>query len=72
MRLLRIVDFDEKRTLGFVYEGLSRARNIIKEMSGNNKRLYRPHTRIVKNKVDNRLRKSIHATAYWLKSYISV
>ena len=40
MRLLRIVDFDDKPTLGYVYEGMHRARKEIKEVFRNKKRSY--------------------------------
>jgi len=66
MRLLRIVDSDEKSALGYVYEGMYRARKTIKKIFRNKKRLYQPYTRIVKDRWDNQLRKSIHAAAYWL------
>ena len=66
MRLLRIVDSDEKPALGYVYEGMYRARKTIKKIFRNKKRLYQPYTRIVKDRWDNQLRKSMHTTAYWL------
>jgi len=66
MRLLRIVDSDEKPTLGYVYKGMYRARKTIKEIFRNKKRSYKPYTCIVKDRWDNQLRKSIHAAAYWL------
>ena len=37
IRLLRIVDADEKPLLGYVYEGLQRVKKAIKEMHSNKK-----------------------------------
>ena len=65
MRLLCIVDSDEKLALGYVYEVMNRATNSINEVFRIKKRLYRPSTQIVKDKWDKQLCKSIHA-AYWL------
>ncbi|XP_028089575.1 uncharacterized protein LOC114289927 [Camellia sinensis] len=66
MRLLRIVDGDEKLSVGYVYEGMYRAIKGIKDIFKKNKRLYRPYTTIIKTRWDNQLRKNIHAAAYWL------
>lgn len=66
MRLLRIVDGDEKPNIGYVYEGMHRARLGIKSMFKKKKSLYRPFTTIIKSRWDRQLRKNIHAAAYWL------
>ena len=65
MRLLRIVDSDEKPSLGYVSEGMYKAKKAIKEMFKNKCRLYEPYINIVTERSDRQLRKSIHA-AYWL------
>jgi len=52
IRLLHIVDSDEKPALGYVYEGIHRARKPIKEIFRNKKRLYRLNTRIAKARWD--------------------
>ncbi|XP_028126818.1 uncharacterized protein LOC114323418 [Camellia sinensis] len=66
MRLLRIVDGDEKPSMGYVYEGMYRAIKGITDIFKRNKRLYRPYTTIIKTRWDNQLQKNIHAAAYWL------
>ncbi|XP_057507390.1 uncharacterized protein LOC130790464 [Actinidia eriantha] len=66
MRLLRIVDGDVKPSMGYVYEGIYRARIGIKKVFLNKRRLYKPYTDILKQRWDNQLRKNIHAAAYWL------
>ena len=56
IRLLRIVDSDEKPSLGYVYEGMQRAKNAIKEMFRNRKTAYQPYTKIIKTRRDKHLK----------------
>ena len=44
MRLLRIVDCDERPSMGYVYEGMYRACLGIKKLFNHYKRLYKPYT----------------------------
>ncbi|CAI9102820.1 OLC1v1001165C1 [Oldenlandia corymbosa var. corymbosa] len=66
MRLLRICDCDERSSLGYVYDGLWRAINAIKNLFNNNKKLYEPYTQIIDNRWDSMLKKDLHAAAFWL------
>ncbi|KAK9271764.1 hypothetical protein L1049_002127 [Liquidambar formosana] len=66
IRILRIADSDEKLAIGYIYEGMYRARLGIKKMFLHKKRLYKPYTKILKDCWDRQLRQSIHAAAYWL------
>ncbi|KAI0495898.1 hypothetical protein KFK09_022205 [Dendrobium nobile] len=66
IRLLRIVDADEKPSLGYLYDGMFRARKAMKTMFRNNKRMYKPFTSIIKRRWDNQLRQGIHSAAYFL------
>ncbi|XP_020692871.1 uncharacterized protein LOC110107070 [Dendrobium catenatum] len=66
IRLLRIMDSDEKPSLDYLYDGMYRARKAIKAMFRNVKRLYKPFTSIVKRRWDTQLRQGIHAAAYFL------
>ena len=66
MRLLRIVDGDNKPSIGYVYEGMYRACLGIKKMFKNKKTLYKPYTKIIKERWDKQLRQNIHAAVYWL------
>ena len=43
MLLLRIVDCDERPSMGYVYEGIYRTRLGIKKLFNHNKRLYKPY-----------------------------
>ncbi|RVW77919.1 hypothetical protein CK203_048307 [Vitis vinifera] len=65
MCLLRIVDCDERPSMGYVYEGMYRVRLGIKKLFNHNKRLYKPYTKIIKQRWDQQLQKSIHSTTYW-------
>ncbi|KAK8941408.1 hypothetical protein KSP39_PZI009861 [Platanthera zijinensis] len=66
IRLLRIVDADEKPSLGYVYDGLYRVRKAIKNLFKDNKRLYKPYTIIIKSRWDSQFRQGIHSAAYFL------
>ncbi|GKU92834.1 hypothetical protein SLEP1_g6507 [Rubroshorea leprosula] len=66
IRLLRIVDGDERPSLGYVYDGMYRARKAIKTILMNRKSLYKPYTRIIKERWDRQLRQNLHAAAYYL------
>ncbi|XP_028796952.1 uncharacterized protein LOC114752370 [Neltuma alba] len=66
MRLLRIVDSDEKPSLPYVYEGMQRAKNGIKEIFQRNKELYKPYTNIIQARWDKHLKQELHAAAYML------
>jgi hypothetical protein len=48
IKLLRIVDGDEQPSMGYVYDGMQRAKNAIKCMFRNKKRAYTPYTDILK------------------------
>lgn len=66
LRLLRLCDSDEKPALGYVYEGMHRARKGVKELFKKKKELYKPYTDIIDRRWDKMLRTSIHCAAYWL------
>ena len=66
LKLLRLCDSDEKPAIGYVYEGMRRARRGIKELFKKKKELYRPYTNIIDSCWDRMLRKSIYCSAYWL------
>ncbi|PKU65066.1 hypothetical protein MA16_Dca004681 [Dendrobium catenatum] len=69
IRLLRIMDSDEKPSLGFLYDGMYRARKAIKGMFKNSKRMYKPYTTIIKTRWDRQLRQGIHCAAYFLNPH---
>ncbi|KAF1866008.1 hypothetical protein Lal_00041706 [Lupinus albus] len=66
IRLLRIVDADERPSLPYVYDGMCRERKTIKNVFMNKKSLYKPYTRIIKQRWDKQLRTKLHCAAYFL------
>ncbi|KAL4619227.1 hypothetical protein ACB092_06G064500 [Castanea dentata] len=66
IRLLQIVDSDQRPAIGYVYKGMHRALLGIKKIFRMRKHLYKPYTSIMKNHWDKHLRKDLHAAAYWL------
>ncbi|XP_019431511.1 PREDICTED: uncharacterized protein LOC109338678 [Lupinus angustifolius] len=66
IRLLRIVDVDDRPSLPYVYDGMRRERKTIKNVFMNKKYLYKPYTRIIKQMWDKQLRTKLHCAAYFL------
>lgn len=66
IKLLKIVDGDAKPSMGYVYDGMYRAKKAIKEMFRNRKPLYKKYTEIFKARWDKHLKRNLHATAYYL------
>ena len=56
VRLLHIVDGDERPFMVYVYEGMYRACLNIKKLFNHNKILYKPYTNIIKQLWDEQLR----------------
>ncbi|XP_025647851.1 uncharacterized protein [Arachis hypogaea] len=66
IKLLRLVDADDKPSLGYVYEEMLRAEDAIKEMFRQNKTVYQPYTDIINSRWDKHLKKDLHVAAYFL------
>ncbi|XP_073033773.1 uncharacterized protein [Primulina eburnea] len=66
IRMLRIMDTDRRPSIGYVYDGMYRAKKAIKNIFKNKKKFYKPFTSIVKTRWDKQLRRDIHAAAYLL------
>ncbi|GAU21482.1 hypothetical protein TSUD_242050 [Trifolium subterraneum] len=64
IKLLRIVDGDERPSMGYIYDGIQRAKNAIKFMFRNKKTAYTPYTDILKARWDKHLKRDLHAAAY--------
>ncbi|KAH7691790.1 Ribonuclease H-like protein, partial [Dioscorea alata] len=60
VRLLRIVDSDERPSLGYIYEGIIRARKAIKETFKYVRRLYQPYISILEERWEHQIRQDIH------------
>ena len=66
IKLLRIVDSDEKPSMPYVYEGMQRAKNVIKDVFQKKKEQYKPYTNIIQSRWDKHLKTELHAAAYLL------
>ncbi|XP_039113715.1 uncharacterized protein LOC120249272 [Dioscorea cayenensis subsp. rotundata] len=66
IKLLRVVDADEKPSLGYVYEGMFRIHKGIMSIFRDKQRLYDPYIKIVDERWDKHFRRNIHAAAYFL------
>ncbi|XP_072088422.1 uncharacterized protein [Arachis hypogaea] len=66
IKLLRLVDGDDKPSLGIVYKGILRSENRINEMFKHCKTAYQPYTKIINSRWDKHLKKNLHAAAYFL------
>lgn len=66
IRLLRIVDGDDRPSLPNVYDGMHRAKKAIKSTFMNKKSLYKPYTMLIKQRRDKHLRQKLHVAAYVL------
>ncbi|XP_028797889.1 uncharacterized protein LOC114753361 [Neltuma alba] len=71
IKLLRIVNSNEKPSLPYVYEGMRRAKIAIKEMFKKNKELYKPYTRIIQTRWDRHLKTNLHAVSYLLNPAVT-
>ncbi|KAF7815169.1 hypothetical protein G2W53_029138 [Senna tora] len=65
VHLLRIVDADEKPSMGYVYEGMHMAKKAIKEMFKGKKEIYKPYTDIIKARWHKHFKCDLHAAAYY-------
>ena len=66
VRLLRLMDTDEKPTLGYVYDGMLRAVRAMKEAFQQDEKMYLPFTRIMNRRWRDQLCRNIHAAAYYV------
>ncbi|CAO2841422.1 unnamed protein product [Amaranthus hypochondriacus] len=62
LQVLRLVDGDEKPTMGFIYEAMERAKLAIKEK----KRYYKKYWKIIDDKWNAQLHSHLHAAGYFL------
>ncbi|XP_054813463.1 uncharacterized protein LOC129314118 [Prosopis cineraria] len=66
IKLLRIVDSDEKPSLFYVYEGMQRAKIEIKATFNNKKDYYKPYTSIIQARWDKHFKINFYVAAYLL------
>ncbi|XP_039137129.1 uncharacterized protein LOC120274666 [Dioscorea cayenensis subsp. rotundata] len=66
IKLLHVVDADEKPSLGYVYEGMIRIRKGIMSIFRDKQRLHDPYIKIVNERWDKHFQCNIYAAAYFL------
>ncbi|XP_061339275.1 uncharacterized protein LOC133285965 [Gastrolobium bilobum] len=66
VRLLRLVDSEEKPSMGYLYQAFYKAREEMIKRFQRKKRKVEPYLRILDSRWDSQLRKNLHAAGYWL------
>ncbi|XP_022894133.1 uncharacterized protein LOC111408626 [Olea europaea var. sylvestris] len=66
VRVLRIVDSDEKPSMGYLYEAIHVAKSEMEHRFQRRKNRIAPYLQIIQNRWDSQLRKNLHAAGYWL------
>ncbi|PNX59076.1 hypothetical protein L195_g051232, partial [Trifolium pratense] len=66
VRVLRIVDSEDKPAMGYLYRAMYKAREEIEKRFKRNKMKVEPYLKILDNRWDAQLRKNLHAAGYWL------
>ncbi|XP_039120779.1 uncharacterized protein LOC120257366 [Dioscorea cayenensis subsp. rotundata] len=66
VRVLRIVDGDDRLAMGFIYEAINKAREEMRKRFQSRKKRVEPHLKIVDSRWDRQLHKNLHAVGYWL------
>ncbi|XP_022899334.1 uncharacterized protein LOC111412634 [Olea europaea var. sylvestris] len=66
VRVLRIVDSDEKPSMGYLYEAIHVAKSEMERRFQRRKNRIAPYLQIIQNRWDSQLRKNLHAAGHWL------
>ncbi|KAL5831644.1 hypothetical protein ACOSQ4_016998 [Xanthoceras sorbifolium] len=69
VKVLRLVDWDKKPAMGFVYGELLQVKEDIKVALNNVDKNYKPITDIIDVRIKSRLDSSLHLATYFLNSY---
>ncbi|XP_072088132.1 uncharacterized protein [Arachis hypogaea] len=67
--ILRLVDSDEKPAMGFIFEGMRKAKETIKTNFGCVKKSYEPIWKIIDGRWESQLHRPLHAPAYYLNPH---
>ncbi|XP_061370284.1 uncharacterized protein LOC133313002 [Gastrolobium bilobum] len=68
VRVLRIVDSEDKPAMGFLYQAIIKAREEMVRRFQRNKKKVEPYLKILDTRWDSQLRKNLHAAGYWLNT----
>ena len=63
VRVLRLVDGDEKPAMGYLYDAMERAKENIKARCNNKVSVFSPFTRIIDSRWDKQLHSPLHAAS---------
>ncbi|GJN36377.1 hypothetical protein PR202_gb25230 [Eleusine coracana subsp. coracana] len=66
VRVLRLVDGDEKPCMGYLYEAMDKAKENIKKRLRNKPSLYGPYIRVIDAMWDKQLHSPLHAAGFFL------
>ncbi|XP_058732906.1 uncharacterized protein LOC131604488 [Vicia villosa] len=66
VRVLRIVDSEDKPAMGILYKSIVKARKEMVRRFQRNKKKVDPYLKILDKRWDSQLRKNLHAAGYWL------
>ncbi|XP_058770291.1 uncharacterized protein LOC131643935 [Vicia villosa] len=66
VRVLRIVDSEDKPAMGILYKSIVKARDEMVSRFQRNKKKVDPYLKILDKRWDSQLRKNLHAAGYWL------
>ncbi|KAF7826965.1 SCAN domain-containing protein [Senna tora] len=69
IKVLRLVDSDEKAAMGFIYEAMNCARERIKQNFNNVKKSYEPIWNIIDERWEAQLHRPLHAAAYYVNPH---
>ncbi|XP_039687989.1 uncharacterized protein [Medicago truncatula] len=64
--VLRLVDSEDKPSMGFLYRNMYKAREEMVKRFQRNKTKVEPYLKIIDDRWDSQLRKNLHAAGYWL------
>nr|XP_025670108.1 uncharacterized protein LOC112769867 [Arachis hypogaea] len=66
VRVLRIVDSEDKAAMGFLYQAFNMAREEMVKRFRRRKKIVEPYLKILDTRWDSQLKKNFHAAGYWL------
>ncbi|XP_059660034.1 ATP-dependent RNA helicase DEAH13-like isoform X3 [Cornus florida] len=66
VKVLRLVDSDERPAMGFIYKAMDRAKEEIQKNFKNVKKCYEPIWKIINARWESQLHQPLHAAAYFL------
>ncbi|XP_026444083.1 uncharacterized protein LOC113344294 [Papaver somniferum] len=66
VRVLRLVDSEDRPAMGYLYDRIIKAKNAVMKMFHRNRREYEPYKDIINDRLHKHLTPKIHIMGYWL------